>query len=235
MAPTITDGLPSEITFSAENTKYSKSMDEIIEDGDNMISAVVTTIVNPNPELISAEVINNTLTIAPIVESIQEAKEIQLNLSFNSNGKIVNKQVVVKLTTSTVAPFEFNEKETVNKMPINKEGYIKRETVECLNNSNIINLSFDLFKDDALVFNDLKSNKISLKSVNHDRYVTMDFTGFPYMGLWTKPIGAPFVCIEPWYGHADFEDFDGELKDKDGIQKLEVGEVFNASYTVTVK
>lgn len=54
--------------------------------------------------------INNTLTIAPIVESIQEAKEIQLNLSFNSNGKIVNKQVVVKLTTSTVAPFEFNEK-----------------------------------------------------------------------------------------------------------------------------
>jgi len=70
MAPTITDGLPSEITFSAENTKYSKSMDEIIEDGDNMISAVVTTIVNPNPELISAEVINNTLTIAPIVESI---------------------------------------------------------------------------------------------------------------------------------------------------------------------
>ena len=131
--------------------------------------------------------------------------------------------------------FEFNEKETVNKMPINKEGYIKRETVECLNNSNIINLSFDLFRDDALVFNDLKSNKISLKSVNHDRYVTMDFTGFPYMGLWTKPTGAPFVCIEPWYGHADFEDFDGELKDKDGIQKLEVGEVFNASYTVTVK
>lgn len=55
--------------------------------------------------------INNTLTIAPIVESIQEVKEIQLNFEFNSNGKIVNKQVVVKLTTSTVAPFEFNEKE----------------------------------------------------------------------------------------------------------------------------
>lgn len=111
MAPTITDGLPSEITFSAENTKYSKSMDEIIEDGDNMISAVVTTIVNPNPELISAEVINNTLTIAPIVEEVQEAKEIQLKLSFNSNGKLVNKDVLVKLTTSSTAPFEFKEKE----------------------------------------------------------------------------------------------------------------------------
>lgn len=105
MAPTITDGLPSEITFSAENTKYSKSMDEIIEDGDNMISAVVTTIVNPNPELISAEVINNTLTIAPIVESIQEVKEIQLNFEFNSNGKIVNKQVVVKLNNFNSSSF----------------------------------------------------------------------------------------------------------------------------------
>lgn len=110
MAPTITDGLPSEITFSAENTKYSKSMDEIIEDGDNMISAVVTTIENPNPELISAEVINNTLTIAPIVESA-EAKDILLKLSFNSNGKVINKEVVVKLTTSSTAPFEFKEKE----------------------------------------------------------------------------------------------------------------------------
>ncbi len=53
--------------------------------------------------------------------------------------------------------FEFNEKETVNKMPINKEGYIKRETVECLNNSNIINLSFDLFKDELA-----KGEKVSV-------------------------------------------------------------------------
>lgn len=55
------------------------------------------------------------------------------------------------------------------------------------------------------------------------------------MGLWTKVTGAPFVCIEPWYGHADFEDFTGELKDKEGIEKLKVGQVFNSAYTVTIK
>ncbi|MDD2951759.1 MAG: Ig-like domain-containing protein [Parabacteroides sp.] len=110
IAPTITDGLPSEITFSAENTKYSKSMDEIIEDGDNMVSAVVTTIENPNPELINVEVINNTLTIAPIVQS-KETKEVPLVLSFNSNGKIVNKTLVVKLSASSAVPFAFKEKE----------------------------------------------------------------------------------------------------------------------------
>ena len=62
----------------------------------------------------------------------------------------------------------------------------------------------------------------------------MNFEGFPFMGLWSKFDGAPFVCIEPWYGHADFFDFDGELKDKAGIQKLNIGEIFEVSYTLTL-
>ncbi len=27
------------------------------------------------------------------------------------------------------------------------------------------------------------------------------FEGMPQLGIWSKP-DAPFVCIEPWYGHA---------------------------------
>lgn len=130
--------------------------------------------------------------------------------------------------------FEFNKKETSDIMCISKDGYIKRERKEYLKDNNIIPLNFEVFKDDALVFDNLKSTKISLKSRNHEKTLTMDFTGFPYMGLWTKATGAPFVCIEPWYGHADFEDFNGELKDKEGIESLEVNEIFNASYTVTI-
>ena len=131
--------------------------------------------------------------------------------------------------------FEFNKKENCDIIPINEDGYIKRERKQYLVDNNIIPLNFDVFKGDALVFDSLKSNKISLKSVNHDKVLTMDFTGFPYMGLWTKATGAPFVCIEPWYGHADFEDFNGELKDKAGIEKLEVGQKFNSAYTLTIK
>lgn len=130
--------------------------------------------------------------------------------------------------------FEFNKKENCDIIPVTKDGYISRERKEYFKDNNIIPLSFDVFKDDALVFDSLKSTQISLKSVNHNKSLTMDFTGFPYMGLWTKFTGAPFVCIEPWYGHADFEDFNGELKDKSGIEELEVGEIFNSSYTVTI-
>lgn len=130
--------------------------------------------------------------------------------------------------------FEFNEEESSHRKIVSKEGYIKRETKPYLMNNKIIHLSFDVFKDDALVFENLKSNKISIKSRNHDKFLTMDFTGFPYMGLWTKATGAPFVCIEPWYGHADYEDFAGEFKDKEGIESLEVNGVFKAAYTVSI-
>jgi galactose mutarotase-like enzyme len=130
--------------------------------------------------------------------------------------------------------FEFNKVENSSKMLLNKDGYLLYERVECLEDSNIIPLSLDLFKNDALIFDDLKSNRISLKSKNHKKLLTMDFTGFPYMGLWTKDTGAPFVCIEPWCGHADYYDFQGEFKDKKGINKLEVGQVFNISYTVII-
>lgn len=130
--------------------------------------------------------------------------------------------------------FEFNKNETCKTKVINKDGYIKNEEIDYLKESTTIPLSFDVFKNDALVFENLNSDEISLKSVNHNKFITMNFNGFPYLGLWTKASGAPFVCIEPWYGHADYEDFTGELKDKAGIQSLEVGEIFSSAYTVTV-
>lgn len=128
--------------------------------------------------------------------------------------------------------FELNKKETSSIILLNEQGYLLSERQAYLNDSNIIPLSKEVFKNDALVFDDLKSTIISLKSKNHNKVLSMDFTGFPYMAIWSKPTGAPFVCIEPWYGHADFATFQGELKDKAGIEKLEVGKTFNCSYTI---
>lgn len=131
--------------------------------------------------------------------------------------------------------FELNKKETSDLMELNSNlGYFTGTKKPFFNNENIINLSLDLFKDDAIVFGDLESNIISLKSKNHNKSLSMDFSGFPYLAIWTKPTGAPFVCIEPWYGHADFYNFNGEFKDKEGIQKLSVGESFKASYDLYI-
>lgn len=129
--------------------------------------------------------------------------------------------------------FEFNEKENASIMQLVGPGYFSKEEKPYLNYENIINLSTDLFKNDALVFKNLKSNKISLKSKNHKKYLEFDFGEFPYLGLWTKDTGAPFVCIEPWFGHADFDGFNEEFKDKAAIQSLMPNKEFHCNYNIS--
>ena len=100
--------------------------------------------------------------------------------------------------------FEFNQKETAEIMLLDKNtGYLTKDRKEFLKDQNKINLSFNLFENDALIFDSLKSNSITLKSDKNNKSLTMNFTNFPYLALWTKATGAPFVCIEPLYGHAD--------------------------------
>ncbi|WP_300382213.1 aldose 1-epimerase family protein [Clostridium sp.] len=132
--------------------------------------------------------------------------------------------------------FEFNKKENSSLMALDvNTGYFSGERIDFFKDSNKIPLSFDLFNLDALIFDDLKSNTVTLKSDKNSKELTMDFTGFPYLALWTKATGAPFVCIEPWYGHSDLFNFTGELKEKLGIEKLEIGKTFNASYRLFLK
>lgn len=131
---------------------------------------------------------------------------------------------------------QFNEKERADIMELDSNtGYFTGETKNFFNNENKINLNLDLFKDDAIVFSDLRSNSITLKNYKNNKELTMDYTGFPYLAIWTNPTGAPFVCIEPWYGHSDYKNFNGDLKDKEGIEKLSINEEFTANYKLFIK
>ena len=130
---------------------------------------------------------------------------------------------------------KFNERENSSIMCFDKNTYFTHEKKDYLTNSDVIELKKDIFKDDALVFDDLKSNKITIKSKNHNKSLSVEFDGFPYMGIWAPADGAPFVCIEPWFGHADYGDFNGDFKDKEGIMFLEEGKEFNCSYIISIE
>jgi len=129
---------------------------------------------------------------------------------------------------------EFNKKETSSIMEITKDTYLSHNRKECLKDTDIISLSKDVFKDGVLIFDDLKSDKITIKSKNHQKSLSVEFKGFPYLGIWSLATGAPFLCIEPWFGHADYEDFTGELKEKEGSISLAVGEEFKYSYKISI-
>lgn len=128
---------------------------------------------------------------------------------------------------------EFNEVENVHRLCI-RDGLIAKESVPFLQNESWFSLSPSLFKEDAVVLHNLASTKIKLASQTSGKYVTMDFSGFPYLGIWSKADGAPFVCLEPWFGLADSVDADHNFAAKRGIQTLEPQDVFSCTYSITI-
>jgi len=98
----------------------------------------------------------------------------------------------------------------------------------------LINLHSQLFNDGALVFKDLKSTTIRLKSRKSKQSVSVHYKGWPFMGIWAKP-NAPFVCIEPWLGIADGVDSDQNFETKEGIIKLAPEDWFEAEYFIEIE
>ncbi|MDT0002904.1 aldose 1-epimerase family protein [Listeria cossartiae subsp. cayugensis] len=95
-------------------------------------------------------------------------------------------------------------------------------------------LNYDLFKNDALIFEALKQKEVTIKSDKTPHFVKVSFPEFPFVGIWTAKAGTPFLCIEPWYGIADGAGESVELRDKAGIEHLEPEAVFASEYTITV-
>jgi galactose mutarotase-like enzyme len=114
---------------------------------------------------------------------------------------------------------EFELPENADRWPISKNGLIENIPTIFFNNSNHIDLTRTLFQNDALVFKDLYSNKVSLKTDRHTHGLDFYFEGFPYLGLWAAKNGD-FVCIEPWCGIADSVDHHQQIINKEGIEIL---------------
>ena len=126
--------------------------------------------------------------------------------------------------------FTFSEKENMDRLLLADIGqFSRRVEKDYVKDGESIAITPTLFEHDALVFYGFRSEEIGLINKESGHGVIMNIKGFPYVGLWSKP-GAPYACIEPWYGLADYEDFFGELPEKDGIESLEAGKTFVCSY-----
>ena len=84
------------------------------------------------------------------------------------------------------------------------------------------------FVEDAISFKNLNSTKVYIKSRTNKKEVMVDFKDFPYIAFW-KPLNAPFVCIEPWYGINDILNTSNDIIAKEGIQKLKGNSEFNST------
>ncbi len=125
---------------------------------------------------------------------------------------------------------QFAEPETASRMFL-EDGLVTDRTELILEQDDVIALTPDLFNEDAIILRDLDSDYVSLCNDQSDIALTVEFPRFPYLGIWAKP-GAPFVCLEPWFGHADPVGFDGEFTHKRGSLRLAPGEWFTCYFRI---
>lgn len=78
-----------------------------------------------------------------------------------------------------------------------------------------------LFERDALIFTQVRSHHIRY-GVPGEPGLEIAFEGMPQLGIWSKP-GAPFICIEPWYGFATPEGDHRPFIEKPGLAHIAPG------------
>jgi len=95
-------------------------------------------------------------------------------------------------------------------------------------------LSERLFDEDAIILDRLASSSVRYAA---DRGPSLEISwhDFRELGIWSKPGGAPFLCVEPWRGFASPADFDGEFADKPGLIEIKPGQKRTLSYRIGVR
>lgn len=92
---------------------------------------------------------------------------------------------------------------------------------------------YALIKQHAtLVYEGAKSAYVTLQGKEHGVHVSM--IGYPYVAFWTAKEGAPFICLEPWYGHGDFSEVAEDFYHREGTMILSPKKTFTTSYTIEV-
>ena len=127
---------------------------------------------------------------------------------------------------------EFSENEELLTERIDHDSILIEEKFPVNIDGNKLTITENLFDDDALILSGYKSQAISLKSNKHNRVVKFNFDS-PLLGIWAKP-GAPYVCIEPWWGVNDNYDKKDDLSQKRGIMSLNPNEEKSFNWNIEI-
>ncbi|MFP3596036.1 DUF5074 domain-containing protein [Chryseobacterium sp. SIMBA_029] len=104
-APTVSNTFPSQVTAG---NMTSIDLKTVVSDDDNLSAAIVKSVKsNSNPAIVAAVINDNDeLVLTPLASGTSN-----IVISFNSNGKTVEKTLVVNATTSTLATAEVKKLE----------------------------------------------------------------------------------------------------------------------------
>ncbi|WP_214829147.1 aldose 1-epimerase family protein [Exiguobacterium algae] len=124
---------------------------------------------------------------------------------------------------------DFGETRTLDRLLL--DGPYLTGAYQPLGERRFLPLTRSLFDYDALIFENIEYAAIRHQPTG--QAIVMESPGFTHFGVWSPPHkDAPFVCLEPWFGHADYKGHRKDLSQKEGIQLLPPKESFESTYTL---
>lgn len=130
---------------------------------------------------------------------------------------------------------EFDTNKDLKYSKLSNNGLVyKKDNILAVNGGKM-QVTENLFDEDALVVEGNQAHRISLCKPDGTPYLTVIFDA-PLFGLWSPAKkNAPFICIEPWYGRCDSEAFSGTLAEREYGHSLRAHEGFEAAFEIEVK
>lgn len=89
----------------------------------------------------------------------------------------------------------------------------------------------DIDKYATLIYKQLKSQYVTLAYKGEGR-IKVKIAGYPFLAIWSHPSRSDFICIEPWYGHADFEKGLDDFYAREGTIVLQPDDTFACDYSI---
>lgn len=133
----------------------------------------------------------NALKVSFIVENTSTRNKLFYNIGFHP-GFLVSSLNETKVN--------FNKKEALLCPLITSDGLVDFSKAKYKFFGKTLNLTDDLFLNDALIFENIKSNKFTLTSSQSILHIRTK--AFPHLAVWSVP-KAEYVCLEAWSGFCD--------------------------------
>ena len=128
----------------------------------------------------------------------------------------------------------FDQPEDADTLLLTPQGLLRGGGREPMLHGGTVTLDYQTFQRlDTLIFQGLRSHRVSLRHKTAGHGVSLDFQGFPMIAFWTKP-GASFLCMEPWHGCAAYTGETGRFQDKPHVLTLAPDEWKELSFTFTL-
>lgn len=110
--------------------------------------------------------------------------------------------------------------------------------ITVLNHEKRLNMTRDLFDNDALILENPNSKAVSLRSRKNSHSVTVEFPMSECIAVWS-PTGddeARFVCLEPWTSvPTNYDDDFEKLEDKPHAISLNPNEEYEYKYKIVLE